>query len=313
MKQAFAILMFGLAAMSCNIGSRKITRTDTATSGVASVVSDDCYASMVQQCINIFEADNRNASLLPIFTSESEAINMLLLDSIRFAVISRQLSDSEISAIKSRNAQLNPRVYKLATDGIAIIAHRSNIDTLISVKTLGEILTGKITSWKALNHASKLDKIVVVFDNMNSSTARYMRDSLCAGEALSDGLYSMKNNSAALDYVVRTPNAMGIIGVNWISNPYDSSDLALNQNIRVMSVSRMYPATEKDSYKPYPAFLALRRYPLTRSVYLALTDLQGTLPAGFANFMLRERGQRIILKSGLVPATQPLRTIEIRQ
>jgi phosphate transport system substrate-binding protein len=312
MKNTFAILLL-TGIMSGCWSAPKSMRTDTASSGVAVIASDECYEGMVQQCINIFEADNHAASLLPMFMSETQAINMLLRDSIRFAVIARGLTEQEISAIKMRNPQLTPRVQKLAVDGIALIAHRSNPDTLISLQTIRDILTGKITSWQEVNPASRLGKIMTAFDNINSSTARYMRDSICNGAALSPNLYSLGGNQAALDYVMRTPNALGVIGVGWISNPYDSSDLALSQSVRVMAVSRMHPANAENSYKPYPAFLALRRYPLTRDVFLALTDLQGTLPAGFANFMLRERGQRIILKSGLVPARAPLRMIEVRQ
>jgi phosphate transport system substrate-binding protein len=59
--------------------------------------------------------------------------------------------------------------------------------------------------------------------------------------------------------------------------------------------------------------LYLHSYPLTREVYLALTDLRGTLPAGFAHFMLGEKGQRLILKSGLVPANKPGRTVVIKK
>jgi phosphate transport system substrate-binding protein len=308
----FLLLTLALCAAGCH-STKKPTRTDTHTSGVAAITSDDCLGNIVQDCINVFEAENKNATLLPVFTSETEAINLLLHDSIRFAVIARNLTAAEIQTIKTRNKQLSPRVQKLAVDGIAIIVHKNNADTLISVKTLSEIMTGTTTSWQALNPVSKLGKIVVVFDDMNSSTVRYIRDSVCGGTALSDNLYSTGNNLATLDYVARTPNSMGIIGVNWISNPHDTSQLSFNQKIRVVSLSRSHPATSANSYKPYPAYLHLREYPLTRNVYLALTDLRGTLPAGFAHFMLGERGQRIILKSGLVPATAPLRTIQIKQ
>jgi len=36
------------------------------------------------------------------------------------------------------------------------------------------------------------------------------------------------------------------------------------------------------------------------------------LSSGFANFLTSDRGQRIILKSGLVPATQPVRIVNVK-
>ena len=41
-------------------------------------------------------------------------------------------------------------------------------------------------------------------------------------------------------------------------------------------------------------------------------DPRNALPWGFASFLTSDRGQRIILKSGLVPATQPVRVVNVK-
>ncbi|GHU95039.1 phosphate ABC transporter substrate-binding protein [Bacteroidia bacterium] len=313
MKRAVTFLLIAALCISCQWSGKRGTRTDTATSGVAVLVADDCFGNMVQEEVNVFETLNQKASLLTIFTSETEAINLLLRDSIRLAILARELTEAEVQTIKTRNPHLTPRSQRLAIDGIALIVHPSNNDSLVSVDDLHKIMTGQMTTWNALNPASRQGKITVVFDNPNSSTVRFIRDSICKGETLSNDLRSMTDNVSVLDYVARTPNALGVIGVNWINNPNDSTQLSFNQKVRVMEVSRTHPATRANSYKPYPAYLALHRYPLTREVYVVLTDLRGTLPAGFTHFMLGDRGQRIVLKSGLVPATRPLRTIQTKE
>ena len=53
-------------------------------------------------------------------------------------------------------------------------------------------------------------------------------------------------------------------------------------------------------------------YPLARSIYVLLNDPRSALPWGFASFLASDRGQRIILKSGLVPATQPVRVVNVK-
>ncbi|MDR1021766.1 MAG: substrate-binding domain-containing protein [Prevotellaceae bacterium] len=304
------ICIFAVCA-GCN--RKKITRTDTPTSGVATLVSDDCYGNIAQEEVDVFEALNQKAFLLPIYTSEREAVELLLQDSVRLAILARDLTEAEKQRITAGNRQLAPRSQKIGVDGIALIVHRSNQDTLISLQTLRDVMTGKVTSWKQLNASSKLGEILVVFDNPTSSTVHFIRDSVCREPLADNRLHAMKNNQAVLDYVIQTPNALGIIGVNWISNPHDSTQLSFNSRIRVMAVSRTHPATYSSSYKPYPAYLYLRSYPLTRDVYVALTDLRGTLLSGFTNFLASDRGQRIILKSGLVPATKPLRTVQIKE
>ncbi|MDR0414041.1 MAG: substrate-binding domain-containing protein [Prevotellaceae bacterium] len=299
-----------IAFSGCN--RKKITRTDTPTSGVAVLTCDDCYGNIAQEEIDVFEALNQKAFLLPVYASEKESVELLLQDSVRLAILARDLTESEKQGITARNRQLVPRSQKIGVDGIALIVHRSNRDSLISLQTLREVMTGKITSWKQLNPSSQLGEILVVFDNPHSSTVHFMRDSVCRGPLADDRLHARKTNQAVLDYVIETPNALGVIGVNWISNPHDSTQLSFNSQIRVMAVSRTHPATYHSSYKPYPAYLHLRDYPLTRDVYVVLTDLRGTLLSGFTHFLASDRGQRIILKSGLVPATKPIRTVQIK-
>lgn len=309
---AITCLLLLVVVVGCR--RKKITRTDTPTSGVAVLVSDGCYGNITQEEIDVFEALNQKAFLLPIYTSEKEAVDLLLNDSVRLAILARDLTEAEKQSIKARNRQLVPRSQKIGVDGIAIIVHKNNPDSLISLEALKKVMTGEVSTWRQLNPSSPLGEILVVFDHPTSSTVYFISDSVCGSEPLAtDRLHALNNNQAVLDYVIQTPSALGIIGVNWISNPHDSTQLSFNSRIRVMAVSRAHPATAASSYKPYPAYLYLRSYPLTRDVYLVLTDLRGTLLSGFTHFVASDRGQRIILKSGLVPATKPIRTVQLKE
>ena len=73
-----------------------------------------------------------------------------------------------------------------------------------------------------------------------------------------------------------------------------------------MAVSRADSATVENSFKPYQA------YPLTRNVYILLNDPKSGLPSGLSSFLTDFRGQRIILKSGLVPATAAVRIVNVQ-
>lgn len=312
MRKVFLFSIVILLLASCSSKGERTLRTDTTTSGVAEFVSDDCFARIVQQEADVFEAKNKEAFLIPTYTSEVDAVNLLLKDSVRLAVLARDLTEDEKLGIKNRNRELNPRSQKIAIDGIALIINKENSDSIISVPTLKEIVTGEITSWKQINPDSKLDKMVVVFDNKNSSTVRFIIDSICVDKPLYTGLNALNNNEEVLEYVSKTPNAMGFIGVNWISNPNDTTNLSFTSKIRVMQVSRTHPASVDNSYPPLPGLLAIGKYPLTRDVYIVITDLKGTLLSGFTNFVAGDTGQRIILKSGLVPATRPVRVIMVK-
>ena len=162
-----------------------------------------------------------------------------------------------------------------------------------------------------LNPASPLGPIKVIFDNPQSSTAQYAVNVICGNKQLSPDLAAVNNNPAVIDYVSQTPNALGIIGVSWISNRKDSLAVGFLNKIKVVAVSREEIATEANSYQPYQAYLATGQYPYTRHIYAILADPRVGLTTGFTSFITSDRGQRIILKSGILPATQPLRLIHV--
>lgn len=226
------------------------------------------------------------------------------------AIATRTLSAEEMSSFHSR--KFFPREIKLATDGLALIINRANKDSLISLRDIKRMLTGEVKTWKEIYPSSSLKNIQVVFDNKNSSTVRFAVDSICKGKKLSKDLKALNNNQEVIDFVAQNSHAIGVIGINWLGNRSDTTNLSFRNEIRVMSVSEDDIATKDNSYKPYQAYLFYGDYPLTRSIYILLNDPRNALPWGFASFLTSDKGQRIILKSGLVPATQPVRVVDIK-
>ena len=251
---------------------------DTLTSGTITIAVDETFRPIAEEELQVFHALTPDATVHPVYCSEVKAMKLLLADSVRLAITTRQLTRQEMAFFNDK--KFFPVSVKMATDGLALIVNKQNADSLITVEQFKEILTGKITDWKQLNPDSRLGALQLVFDNPNSSTVHYVLDS---------------------------------IGVNWIGNPADSTRLSFNDAIRIMAVSRADSATVENSFRPYQAYLALNQYPLTRSVYILLNDPKSGLPSGLTSFLTDFRGQRIILKSGLVPATAPVRIVDVKE
>lgn len=299
-----------LTLLSACQGKPKDSRTDTYTSGVIAIAADESFRPIVQEEIDVFEGLTPLAGIVPRYVTEVEAVNLLLKDSLRLAITSRRLTPEEMNSFNSR--KFFPQEIKIAIDGLALITNPNNQDSLITVNELRSILTGETKRWKELYPSSRLGDIRLVFDNKNSSTVRFAADSICKGAPLSSDLKALKTNREVIDYVARTPNAIGIIGVNWLSDRNDSTGLSFSREVRLMSVSAAAEATPQNSFKPYQAYLYYGDYPLARSIYALLNDPRSALPWGFASFLASDRGQRIILKSGLVPATQPVRVVNVK-
>lgn len=311
MKQFWLIGLCTLGILASCKHKPKDGRTDTYTSGVIEIAADESFQPIVQEEVDVFEGIFPLAGIVPRYTTEVDAINLLLKDSVRLAITTRTLTAEEINSFHSR--KFYPREIKLATDALALIVNRQNPDTLISVRDIRRILTGEVKNWKEVYPGSRLKEIRVVFDNPNSSTVRFATDSICGRKPLSTTeVKALRTNQQVIDYVAQTPGAMGVIGVNWLGNRSDTTHLSFRDEIRVMAVSAEEVATAENSYKPYQAYLYYGDYPLTRSIYILLNDPRNSLPWGFASFLTSDRGQRIILKSGLVPATQPVRIVDVK-
>ena len=310
-KQFWFIGLVLLATLSACNSKSKDGLTDTFSSGVISIAADESFEPIIQEEIDVFESLYPLAGIVPRYTTEVEAINLLLKDSVRLAIATRTLTPEEMKSFNSR--KFFPREMKIATDGLALIINRSNPDSLISVRDFSRILTGKIGRWTDMYPKSKLKDIQVVFDNKNSSTVRFAIDSICQGKPLTtSNVNALKNNKDVIKFVANNPDAIGVIGVNWLGNRSDTTNLTFIDEITVMAVSSENMATSANSCKPYQAYLYDGSYPLSRPIYALLNDPRNALPWGFASFLASDKGQRIILKSGLVPATQPLNLVHIK-
>ena len=326
---SLCLLFLAIISYSClEEGNKREIRTDTKSSGKAKIVADGTLTPVVQELVDVFESTYPEAIIIPIYTDYKNAYSLLVADSVGLIIGPRELTIEETQVIKERKQ--TPRYLKLAVDGIALIANKANTDTLITTSDIKRIMRGEIRSWKELNPESPFDEIAVVFDSPSSSTVKYIRDSICKGLPIDESIRAISNdteefkpsmespNQRVLDYVASTPNALGVIGVNWISNPTDELKWTFINKINVMNVSIEEKAIKENSYPPLPYQMALNLspeheggYPLTREVYMIITDVRGGLPSGFYDFAAKDKGQRLIYRAGLLPARAPLRMVRV--
>lgn len=306
-------MIFLVVFAGCKSKPPKDGWTDTNSSGEIPIAADESFRPIIQEEIDVFENSVPLASIIPHYTTEVEAINLFLKDSVRLAIATRTLTPEELKSFHSR--KFEPRTIKFAIDGLALIVNRQNPDSLISIRDIRRILTGEVQNWKDVYPSSSLKDIQLVFDNKNSSTVRFAIDSICNGKPLvTKGVSALKTNQQVIDYVAKTPDAIGVIGVNWLGNRSDTTNLSFRDEIRVMSVSNENIATPENSYKPFQAYLFYGLYPLVRPIYILLNDPRNALSWRFSAFLTGDKGQRIILKSGLLPAidVDALRVVDVK-
>ena len=276
---------------------------DTPTSGFIKIAIDESLRPLIDAEVSTFEALYQRAHIEPYYHPEAEAINALMKDSVRLAVVTRKFTADEKAYFKQ--IKITPTELDVALSAIALIVHRDNTDTLINMDQLKAIFQGKINLWSQLGSKNKTG-IKIVFDNPNSGLIRHLKDSIVHVDKLPPNTFAVETNGAVIDYVSENKNAMGLIGLEWISDKDDSLSNSFLKRVRVMSV-----AGDSTHFKPYQAYLALKYYPLARRITILSREARTGLGNGFMAFVASERGQRIVLKAGLVPVTMPLRVVEI--
>ena len=290
--------VFILALQACK--QKTAAYTDTISEGSAKFAADESFEPIVEEENYIFKALDPKAQPQIIYKPENDVVNLLLQDSVRVAIISRQLDSDELKVLKTR--RLVPSISRFAVDAVAIIVNKASNDTTITVANIKKMLNGQAKL--AMN---------IVFDNPNSSLVRYLKTLAGVTDFKLKNVFALKSNKEVIKYVSTHPDAIGFTGFNWLDDPDKDYADAVN-NIKIVSVkdedNKKYGT---QYYRPSQETLSLGQYPLKRDLYIInCTGRQG-LGSGFEMFLNSDRGQRIVLSSGLLPSVMPGREIEIKK
>ncbi len=268
----------------------KRTDIDTYDSGTIHISVDESFRPVIDSEIQVFEALHPKAKILAEYKSEAECFKDLLKDSTRMIIVTRGLTSQEEKFYRDKLSFL-PTFTKIANDAVAVIVNNDAPDSVFTLTEIRGILEG-----------STGDKQKAVFDGLSgTSIARFASDSILKGKKLNaDKVFAEKNSESVIDYVSKNKNVLGFVGVSWIGNHEDSTQLSFLTKVRIASLECTCP--EKTFVKPYQANIMTKRYPLVRGLYYILKENYEGLGSGFSNFLTDEKGQLIFRRAYLGPA-----------
>lgn len=308
-RDSFLLIIPVFILTSCTGRSNNPFPTDTPTSGNIKILVDESFKPLIDAELMVFTGLYTNAKITPVYKAEVDVVNDFMKDSAKVMVTTRKLTDEQIKYL--RDTLVVARTTTFAYDAVALVLNKSNPDTLLKYDDVKNILTGKVTNWKEINKKSPLGQIRVIFDSPKSGNIRYFREKFDYTDPLPSNFYALNSNPEVIDYVEKNRDAIGIVSVNWISDTDDSLSMSFNNKIMVAAITQPY-LVEDTYYRPYQGSIYDKSYPFTREVYLIKRESHTGLGSGFINWACAEQGQRIVLKSGLVPATMPIRLVQIK-
>ena len=300
----YYVLGLSLFLISCHGNS---VNNETPISGSIIIAVDETYKPILENELMVFSDIYPNAHVKILYMPYASLFQALKQDSIRLIFSGYDLDSNQLNEIE-KEIHFPLKKTKLGFDAVAFITHPSNTNLTLTQTDIIDLLTGKKKDWKDINK-ERTGKLNIVFDNKNSSTTKYLLDSILINQTLDTNCFAVNTNEEVIHYVSKNPNSIGVIGVSWISNINDSAVQYFRNEIIPV---RIKLDENSKAVAPYQAYIAEGSYAYGRSLIAYIKEAGPGLGHGFVNFVGGEKGQRIILKSGIVPSTMPIRNLRIR-
>lgn len=284
--------------LSCKDRAKSNKGSEDILTGKLPVLVDQTLLPIIKESADVFESSYPNSSLEIMARPEIKAVNALLSDSAYVVVLTRKLNSQEEGYFKKRGIQ--PKIFQMASDAVVLINNRNSADTIMSQTNVKSLLEGKLGGQR------------LIFDNANSSTLRFLKDYFKLEKIDPKAVSAMRDSEDVMKYIGENNNAVGVIGYNWYLKAVEKNSQLLDK-IRTLSIENVSAGADKAHfYKPSQSTIADGVYPFIRPVYIMNYQPNMGLGLGFSAFLTGDRGQRIVLKAGLVPVTMPGREIIIR-
>ena len=291
------VMLLGIIVASCNNGANT---SDQFTSGSYRFVFDESISPLLDQELYVFKSAYPDAKPDVFYQPENKILDLILNDKARFAVMGRTLNPDEVKVLSNRN--LPPKVGKVAEDAITLIVGNNSPDSIMLISEVKSLFSSNTKTNKNL-----------VFDSPNSSIINYLMKLSGTNQLKQKNVYALKNSKEVIKYVATHQDAVGFISYSWLLEP-DADYASAVQNISIVGVKDDNIKNINNGYvKPSQSALALNQYPLKRTIYVVDCTGKVGLGTGFASFLLSERGQKIVLRSGLLPDSLPRREINIKK
>lgn len=286
------------------------TQKSTSTTGELTVGIDEGLAPLMQNEAAEFMRLNKEAKVKLAVKTSKEVIADLNAGVYKTIIVGRELTKEESDIFASN--KIDVKKSKFALDGIGVIVNPKNPITKINFTELKRIYTGAQADWKDLDGDNKdlyKGKIKVFTARMNASIHDVFRQKVLAGAEFGNTDVVCSTSTQMMAEVRNNENAIGFISMAWITVSNDT----LDESVKPLKVASVNPQTGAigDYVGLHQAYIANGSYPLVTEAYILSTDFSMNLSVGFTSFLLAYDGQRIVLKAGLVPVTQPVKIIQL--
>lgn len=273
---------------------------DVPTAGTIQIGFDYGDSLMVNQWIEMFQYNYPKAHIIPMFANQNQLLQWIKQDSIQAFVLHNELSQDQQDWIcEKRNIKM--RATPLAYSSIAFIVSKNTNLQSLSLKDLLSVFCNQEKS----NIKVALENNGINILQINDTAQKYLGKKV---NLKSSNVILKSRPQDIIDYVQSHDNVIGVVSLNLIASKKDKLSIDNLKKVKVLSIG---DSRNSAYYLPFQSQIKAKQYPFIQSVIGY--DFQGYsgLANGFITYVRSQTGQIIVKKSGLVPAFDEGRTIEI--
>lgn len=283
-----AAFVFSTTIMSCS-DKKSSSDTETTVKGDIAIAIDEAYRPIMEQQLKVWDSSYPKGKITPYYTTEKEAYRLLFEDSIRLIITTRDITEEEKAWGKSKKVVF--KSMNIARSAFAIIVHPSSEDDILTVGMLRSIISNEFVR-----------KYKVIVDKSGSSATSYIFNNLMKDHHIDTANINQAGSPEnVIDYVSKTPNAIGIVSLNYIyKGSQNEGKSTFIDNVKIV---KLQGEDDKKGgfYQPYMGYLYTKDYPLNQDIYFVTKETKRGLGTGFVNFLCQPPGQMLFYKAWMVP------------
>lgn len=269
------MLVVMISACSTTVETPDVANPEpAATNSTITLAGSTTVQPLAEMFTEVFMADNSGVRIDVQGGGSSVGVKAAAQQTADIGMASREVKDSEFTDFPEI------KVFVIARDGIAIVAHADiNVEDL-TIDQIKGIFGGTITNWSEVGGS---DASIIVVSREEGSGTRAAFEEMVLGEEvlMTETAILQPSNGSIRSTISTTPNSIGYLSFGY-----------LDETVKIIKVEGVAATEENASNGSYPVVR-----PLNMITYGEPTGSVKT----FLDFILGSEGQKIVADEGYLP------------
>ena len=246
------------------------------------IKGSDTMVILAQKWAEVYMKTNKDVVIQVTGGGSGTGISAMINGSTDICNSSRPLKQSEMDKLKDRYGSFGIEI-PCAKDGITIFLHESNPVKELSIKQLSGIYAGKIMNWKEVGGP---DADIKLYGRENSSgTYVFFKDNVVKADYAAS-CQTLPGTAAVVNAVKNDKYGIGYGGAAYAAG------------VKHCNVKKDDKTT---AYSPTPENIKTGSYPITRYLYMYMTNRPTGEIKKYIDWILSAEGQKLVVEVGYFP------------